>query len=330
MKQSIEYLPPSQAQQLALLFETVWPDQNNHGADIRWAFQSSPLGAGILLVTRAEGTSLLTGARGSIPWPLCQANGNLLLVHQLHGTCVHPEFRRLGLFTQLTQAFLQQLEENSGVAVFNVSVAASRAGYEKLGWTYLPGLQRYLYIARPLAFIEAMFSNRGRLRATFETVCRPNHLLTPWSDLKNLAEIREKALANTHHTLPDEEWLRWRYSREDQGYRFVYQADVGWCSYHLRRSNQITEVLLGDVWLANGTTANVRALLNAVTRAERPTLISILLSRRHPWRQAFVRSGFLPDWKGDLHFGVRLVNDTAHDLLDASRWALMTADIDTF
>lgn len=330
MTQAIEHLAPAQAQQLVPLFDLVWPDQSHHREDVEWAFQTSPLGEGLLLVARADDTSLITGARGSVPWPLRQANGALLNVHQFHGTCVHPDYRRLGLFTQLNNAFLQQFAADGGDAVFNISVAASRAGYEKLNWSYLPGLRRYLYIAQPVTFAQTMFSNRGRLRTTLKPVYSRNHPLTPWKDLKDLADVREQALAGTHHTVANEVWLNWRYSHKEQGYRFVHRSGIGWCSYRIRRSDHLSEVLLGDVWLAKPSSANVRALLKAVIQTESPTIVTIVLTKAHPWRRAFTRARFLPDWKGDLNFGVRVINDVASDLLDAGRWSLMTADIDTF
>jgi len=331
MIQPIENLEPLQAQQLAPLFAAVWPEQRNHATDIRWAFQSSPLGSGLLLVARdSDNSSIITGARGSIPWPLCLADDTSAKVHQLHGTCVHPDYRRLGLFTQLNRTFLEQYEAMDGAAVFNISVAASRAGYEKLGWTYLPGLRRYLYFARPLAFAKTMLGNRGRLRSMLQSEHSRNDALPSWTVLQDLAEVREQALKGFHHTSPDETWLAWRYSRVDQGYRFVYRVDIGWCSYRMRRSGQIIEALLGDVWLLNARPSSVRALLSKVIEAEHPTIVSVLLTRGHPWHHAFVRAGFIPDWKGDLNFGVKLVGDAAHSMVDASRWALMTADIDTF
>lgn len=327
---TVELLPPSQAGELVPLFEKVWPEQSNHFADIHWRYQSSPLGAGMLLVTRANEPAILTGARGSIPWPLQQANGELAIIHQVGGTCVHPSFRRLGIFTELTRAFLSQFSANGGTAVFNVSVAAARAGYEKLGWIYLPGLRRYIYIAQPIAFTKALLNSRGRLRSTLQSVYNANQAITSWDDLELLAKTREMALAGTNHTVYNADWVKWRYSREHQGYRFIYRPNIGWCSYRLRRTDNITEVLLGDVLLFEGNNSNVSILMKAVIELEHPTLISIILSRGHPWRPAFLRSGFLPDLKGDLNFGVRLMNGNASLLLDPSRWALMTSDIDTF
>lgn len=330
MTQFIELLSPTKAPQLVPLFDVVWPEQSYHREDVEWAFRTSPLGEGLLLVAQASDTSLIVGARGSVPWPLRQANGALPKVHQFHGTCVHPDYRRLGLFTQLTAAFLTQFAASDGDAVFNISVAASRAGYEKLGWSYLPGLRRYLYIAEPVAFAQVMLRNQGRMRTTLKPVYRRNQPLTAWADLEGLVDVREQALADTHHTVVNEAWLNWRYSHGEQGYRFVYQPGIGWCSYRIRRSDQLTEALLGDVWLAKASYANVRSLLKTVIQAETPTVVSIVLTKAHPWRNAFTRAGFLPDWKGDLNFGVRIVRDTASNLLDPGRWSLMTADIDTF
>lgn len=331
MQHQTRKLENIQAQQLLPLFKTVWTDKTNHAESIEWAFQTSPLGDGLIFTSWAnDNLSLAIGARGSIPWPLKIAGSDDLIIHQFHGTCVHPQYRRQGIFNELNQIFLREFENIQGAAIFNVSVLASRYGYEKLGWSYIEGLRRFLYIANPVKFSLKWLKQRSNIRGELATLRRQNQKAPEWGLLSSLSQVREDSLRNYHHTAYDEKLLNWRYSRKNEGYSFLFRPNHYWCSYKLRQTNLFTEVLLGDVWLSEGSSKIIRMILKELISIEKADIVSIILSQWHPWKTAFRWAGFLPDPKGDLYFGVRIVNEAARELLNPQRWALMTADIDTF
>lgn len=61
---------------------------------------------------------------------------------QFADSCISKDCRRKGLFLKMNQAFLNAFfKEQPGELIYNISVDASRAAYEKLGWNYIKSLQ---------------------------------------------------------------------------------------------------------------------------------------------------------------------------------------------
>jgi hypothetical protein len=319
-----EELAADQIGALAPLFHRVWPGAD-HEATIDWAFRAPAAGRGIVLAAMLDGRAI--GARGSIPWPV---DGRGAVVHQFHGTCVDPDHRRLGVFSTLNREFLARFTAAGGWAVFNISVAESRAGYEKLGWHYLPGLRRYLLVSGPVRIAREVLSHGYRaLRAAGAPPSTRRDPLPPFEGVEPFLAARGRELDDRLSSRYDEAWYRWRFSRADRGYRFVI-GDRGALVYVVQERAGLVEVLIGDIWPRRNRLLDVASLLVRLVARERPALISIILSSGHPLRRLVRRLGFVADPKGDLNHGVRVVDRRADDLLIPERWALATADIDTF
>lgn len=301
------------------LFELVWPD-NLHGATTNWALGDEAPRPAPLVVAVDSRTKTLVGARGAISWPLRSAEGKRDLVYQFHGTAVHPDYRRLGLFSAMTKEFLTIVADDASL-IFNVSVAESRAGYEKMGWSYLPGFRTYFWPTRPLRLLR----NKRDLTST-PVDLQVGDPLPHFSDVTEALEVRSSRLAGKHHTEYDEDFFRWRFGKPE--HRCVGSSNQGFCFYRLRRRGALTEALVGDLW---PTGSNIRSLLGQLVRREHPDVVTFWLSDSHPLRPVLRRIGVLPDPRRHLHLGIRLLNTQdvrAH--LDASKWGLMAADIDTF
>lgn len=320
-----EELAAGDIRALAPLFLRVWPGRD-HAPTIEWAFSRPPQGRGIVLAAlRDDGTAI--GARGSIPWPLDERGA---AIHQFHGTCVDPDHRRLGIFSALNRGFLERFGASGGLAVFNVSVAESRAGYEKLGWKYIGGLRRHVLVANPfrVAWQVALAGYRA-VRHGPAVPLATSASIPSYAGLRAFLEERQRVTAALLTSRYDPAWYGWRFSRRDGGYRFAITG-AGAAVYVMQQRAGLKEILLGDVWPRRYRTLDVARVLVSMLRAERPAIVSIVLSHSHPLRPILSRLGFIPDPKGDLNHGVRIVDARANDLLTPERWALATADIDTF
>jgi len=323
-------LKQENAQSLLPLFECVWPREDGHREKIRWAFETNPLGPGILMAaTPAEDETTPIAARGSIVWPVTSrlgaTNAN---VHQFHGTCVHPSHRRKGIFTTLNREFLVRFADTGGDAIFNISAAASKAGYEKLGWTYIPGFHRLVLVLRPIRVLRTLLARTGRPDFFLNSV--PSQRTPCFEQVAAANNKRSSVLDGRFYTRYDDAFFRWRYANPAAGYRFVVDATDGFCSYKVGRRGAASEVLIGDIWPLGTPYRSIPKLLWRVVRREKPHLVTIVMSKTHPYHRCLRALAFFPDPKGDLNHGVRPVSEKGRKFLQPSRWALMTADIDTY
>lgn len=325
------WLTRSEVGLLSPLFDRVWPGACDHEAYVDWAFHRAPneplIVAGIQKEAQARRA---IAARGSIRWPLVCAPHSLR-VCQFQGTCVDPDYQRQGLFTRTNEAFLAHFTEEGGDLIFNVSVHAAMLGYQKLGWRYLPGFRRLIRVIRPSQVLFALLRYGKALRGQAAPVAPQNRGAMPsWSQVAPFLAKREEALRWAAHTEYTPEFYVWRFSGGHVQYGWVGDGVVGYAVYRMQRRAGLKEVLIGDLWPGRYSRENLSRLFALVAAQERPALMTLVLSRRHPVRKMLRPPVWIPDPKGDLNFGVRPVSSKGRSLLDPERWALAMADIDTF
>ena len=120
------------------LFLLIWGgDKQNVIKKTKWVFDKKRSKAYLILNERNQ----LIAVRGGIYWPTI-FNGKKIKSIQFGSTCVHPEYRRRGLFSKMNSEYLKNSKDVGDHLIFNVSVDSARKGYEKLGWIYTKGFQR--------------------------------------------------------------------------------------------------------------------------------------------------------------------------------------------
>jgi len=330
MSLEIKVLQNHQASALEELFRVVWGDQKNHAAHIQWALQTNPLGHAPIIIAVDE--EKIVASRASMRWPIQDPNRSLAF-YQFTGTCVHPDYRRIGLFTKTNQFFLDWFENSSDEQrrIFTVSVDASRRGYEKLGWNYIPGFRRHIRVAGWRSFARKLRRAPRDLRGQQKLIFSSSESkLTPYGVLDKLNQIREEQLNGLYHTSYRQEVFNWRFAMEQQAYRDMFLPGIGWCVYKLMRRGVFIEVEIGDVWLYRKSFWALKKLCAAIIARDKPDLFTVVLSSGHPYRTLFYQNGFLPDPRGDLNFGIYQQNDRVSDIADLKNWAVMTEVLDTF
>jgi len=308
---------------IAQLHSTVWGRTFDvERRQLGWAFAAA--GEGRLPLLIATAGDLVVGVRGGIPWQLGDSAGRRLDVVQLHGTAVHPGFRRRGIFSRLTKAFVDELTSVGYAAIFNVSVTASRLGYEQMGWRYLPGLRRYLTVTGPAAVGIASPSTRG-----VEIVDATS--VDDWASALEAAPEGRPGLART-------QWrsvgIEWRARRPDQNYRIAHDdRSNSRLLYTVRSKGRLRIVEVGSL-RGDLTARGLRRLTQAAAYKERAQIITVVLSRMNPLRPIVLRAGYVADPRhGDLHLGLRplaAASDPAHRLDPRTNWIIETIDLDTY
>lgn len=315
------------------LYRHVWPESftGEHQSYLTWAFINIPSAQSLLFwVAEDQKKQQLAAARPSLYWPLFSCDGLSLRSFQLGGTAVHPDYRRRGLFTQLTERLLASMADTDADCVFNVSVPAARKGYEKLGWRYLSGMRRYIYFNATAKNIAQIIRSPHSLRRQPSSPIRSEFVLP--DSIADFLEARHEFLRGRFYSELDAARLKWRLSKPSEGYRVLFNEQHGLCIYKIDQLPTHKEVLIGEIIPLNSSFSATRYFKREILRRESPLLMSMILTGGHPLRRSLILNGFLPDPRRELNFGVRKINPRLNDdiLFDPNKWALATWDIDTF
>jgi GNAT superfamily N-acetyltransferase len=306
----ISKLNPSEIEKLVDLFVLVWNDDKDDVSEkTRWAFEND---FSKVLVARTERNQFI-GSRGGVIWPLVYKDYKIKC-YQFHGTCVHPDFRRQGIFSKLNKDFVYIAKTDGFDLIFNISVKASRSGYEKLGWKYLKGFHRLTkfnltnYFTKTIPYL----------------VENPSVFSIPDSFLQS----REIQFSSLIHTRYDNAFLIWRLSNKTANYKvFQYQNAVVIYKIQIKKGKK--EVIIGEVFLLEGFYSEFSVAMHALIKKEKPFMTYTYIYETHPFYNFYLKFFFLPNpFNYHLHFGTRSLK--SEDYLKNKKWGISFLDIDTF
>lgn len=274
-----------------------------------WAFNNE---RSVVLIMRNDSNNII-GVRGGFEWPL-KLGTSAIKSFQLHGTCVHPDYRRKGIMTMLNLRFIEELKSMNVDLIFNVSVAQSRLGYEKLGWLYQKGFHRLThfnsrYSGEPNLSIGSRFTREFQ-----ETLLKKRN--SHFSKLD-------------FHTDYSNSFYDWRVSNEKEGYSLV-RINESLLLYKIDKSiPRKTKLIIGDVFLNNYSFSEFKLVIKALMKAVKPVMTFTYISKSHPLFFYYVRLFFIPNPKNyHLNFGVKSLRENTS--FNGVPWAVSYIDIDTF
>lgn len=313
---------------ISKLFHIVWDNQDYDEivSKTNWAFFN-----GNSKVVLFEDDDCLIAARGSFKWPLSY-NSIFFKTFQFHGTCVHPNYRRKGIFTSINKQFLKEAQNDEFDLIFNVSVDNSRAGYEKLGWIYLKGFRRMTYVNTPIDFIKKHVFKREvneKLReedsvskiflASIEEIIPRQFLLT-----------RKEHFKDTIHTDYSSEFLKWRLNDPLSNYK-IHCTDECIIIYKLKFNKGLRELIIGDFFMLEKKYDIFKNCLNSLIKIEKPNITYTYIFNEHPYFKYYKRFFFLPNpFNYNLNFGYRPLNEETKQSIKFKKWGIGFLDIDTF
>lgn len=269
-------------------FVALYDDTFGGGSDdwFEWKFLDNPRVSHVpILVADADGE--LAGARPQVPF-LMHVGDETVLALRFGDTMVHPDHRRRGVFTRLTERALDHYTRMPPRFVFNCPNDLSRPGFLKAGGETVAHLPSYYRIQNPAALADsfgdadwldvasrlvqpatrAYLSAKDRRRVDRDDVTVTRHDDVP---IDTLARLDERGRPVGVTAVRDPAFLEWRYRNPRWAYR-AYTASVdGFPAAALVTGTQtedgVTTTNVVDVLPAVGDgtrTAGLRALLDAV------------------------------------------------------------------
>lgn len=249
---------------------------------------------------------------------------------QLGDSCVHPSLQGKGLFQQMNRAFLEDFfNHKNGELIFNISVAASRRSYEKLGWKYIESLMSLRKFTRPFHLLYSARFNPRNISIPVE-----------WDSQNTTTNINEQFFDAREQIMKEFGALHIRYNRDvfnwrlksKSGIKIFNGGDLGCIVYKLGHRGRITEILIGEIFLREYNEKNFKKLLKYFIKEQKPDILSVWVSVGHPLHSWYVATGFIHNPKQKyLHHGVRVETEEMKMICyKPENWAISSLDIDTF
>lgn len=319
MNYTIDVLQRNEIEKLCDLIKLVFKREAEYAiAKTKWAFDNSH---SHVIIAKYQGK--IIAARGGFKWPLMM-NGQDIKAIQFHGTCVHPEHRRKGLFTLLNTAYLEYANKNGIDYIFHVSLKASRLGYEKLGWKYIKGYHRLTYFNKPIKYLYNNTLEKSAVPVYENTMSKFE--LIP----KHLSEARQEQFKDLIHTDYSDDFLKWRLNNKTENYKIYNDSDV-YIIYKLIETNISKYLVIGDIFLIEKSFKIFIKAIRAIIGLEKPDITYTYISVQHPYYKFYLFSLFTPNpFNYHLNFGTKLIAQDCKTPSFEPNNGLGYLDIDTF
>lgn len=221
------------------LYETVW-DRPRSPAWFQWRFLDAPyLDAPPLFVAEHDGE--IVGTRGFIALRL-RAGETTPIALLTVDTMVHPDHRRQGLFSRMTEAALDHYADDVSV-VFSQPTENALSGYRKLGWRVAGPLTTWYRVQDPTHLLEdrlddpvdglfggvasGLARSHQRLRDSLADLPEDVSVTTRESvAVGTLLDLYRSAVPDAIHALRDEAFYGWRFGSPAWD-RTTYVASTG-------------------------------------------------------------------------------------------------------
>jgi GNAT superfamily N-acetyltransferase len=298
----------------------------------RWKHLEGPFGRSLLLVAEADGK--VVGLRALLRWRF-RAGDRIVHAVRAVDTATHPDYRRRGIFSELTRDGLERLQGTCEL-VFNTPNPRSLMGYTKLGWRSAGRLPVHVRVRRPLAVLAGLPSLR---RATLPSAAGPPIAAEPVAmalqDSEGVSALLAEGASSGDRrlrTARDVAYLRWRYGAAPElDYRAVRDEAGGrlrgLAILRVRRRGTLRETMVSELLTAAADHNTARRLLDAAALAAPVDHVVCALQPETGLAGGALRAGFLRAPRGIL-LAVRPLAPVEPDPTELRSWALSLGDVE--
>jgi len=275
---------------------------------ISWLLSSNS-GLLILAVNKSEE---VIGSRASWYWSFKNINTSYNSA-QFGLTSVHPNFRRLGIFSMLNKSCIEILENEKIDFIYNVSLPKAKKGYEKMGWIYKDNLER-------LTRINFLYFLSPRNKSYRISNILNNELISR----KSISDVEQENIFSSQKI---NKFINRFNMRVDIR---IYESDGITIIYKKKKEKGINSIFIGEIYSNSKNLEILNTHLNTIQFAEKSFLISTYLSLNHPLNKYYLKFGFKNIKRKFQPIGVKLINQNIVMKEIHNNLVLSYIDLDTF
>lgn len=274
-----------------------------------WKHVINPFGRSLMFVATDGDT--IAGFRAFMRWELERPDGAGLRCVRAVDTATHPDYRRRGIFRNLTLAALDAATQDGVDLVFNTPNPRSGAGYLTMGWSEVGTIRP---LASPARGILRPAPDTAGLPHPPDFIDRPHPVVTlPFSD--------RPALGLRTPRTPD--YQKWRFGCHPTARYVTVEGKAGGSVARLAYRGRRRELLLSELY-GEGM---AHTIWRARNRA-RSSYVGVYFTPGSPERRAVLRSGFVPVPGATMTLMVRPLRQLDFDPTDVGQWDLSLGDLE--
>lgn len=334
-------------------FLALYNDTFGGGTDswFDWKFRENPYTSNVPILVAQSPEGEFAGARPQVPLRMRVGDENVL-AYRFGDTMVHPDHRRRGVFTRMTERALDHYGESRPRFCFNFPNDVSRPGYLNVGGVEVGEIPSFYRVNNPGALVDSRdegdlvsvvagalspaIRGYGALRTVMAG--RPTDAtIVEHADVpaERLASLYRRGVPEGVHVVRDPVFLDWRYRNPRWEYT-VYSAEIDDTPVAAlvtgrQAENGFTVINLVEAYppaVGDDAPKGLRAILQRVVRTEADVDLFAASGRVVPPR--LLRAvGFLPDGRPPLSWTANRTRLVAYDVggADAPDWTVGGLDL---
>jgi GNAT superfamily N-acetyltransferase len=273
-----------------------------------WKHINNPFGRSIMLVA-VDGTTV-AGFRAFMRWELARSDGGTLRCVRAVDTATSPDYRRRGIFRNLTMAAIDAATVDGVDMVFNTPNPRSGAGYLTMGWSEVG-------MIRPFASPAP-----GLLRPGPDTTGLPDpaDFLRHPQPVGIRSDDRAPLGLRTPRSSP---YHQWRFTMHPTARYARIDGSEGSAIARLAFRGKRRELLISELYGQGMARTVWRCRLLA-----RTSYVGAFFSKGSPERTAIQRAAFVPVPGATMTLMVRPLRSLDLDVTDLRNWDLSLGDLE--
>lgn len=315
-----------------------------------WKHNINPFGPSAQRVAVVDDD--IIGVRVFMRWNLVADRREIACARPVD-TATHPDWRRQGIFSELTRRIVDELRSEGVSLIFNTPNAQSRPANLSLGWSRVGRLRFSRKFVHPLRVIHArLFTDRnaekldgGGAAHTFEPSFSTDADVIPAQDFLARAAVcrfveRSCIPPNGRISISTSvDYLKWRYAKIPHVTYFAAwegKADIeAAVIFRLSTNRTLSELRLCEMLVDDSRTSpsTVQELMHKAIDITDPDYALSVTSGGAPYRRTLFRMGFIPfPPLGPILVARDLVGGEMSDIdpYDIASWALPLGGVELF
>ncbi len=307
-----------------------------------WKHEINPFQRSYVLLAESEDQRVV-GLRAFLRWEFERAGETLRGVRAVD-TSTHPDFRRMGMFKNLTLRAVDDVRDEGVDFVFNTPNDQSRPGYLKMGWQSVGLVEPVVKILNYPRFVVGMAKSRllkREAKAPEGSYFGANNEPAPVSELVThpgldaLISADRSLWGDMLHTRRSAEYIDWRYAKHPTiDYRTAVLEENGELqAAAVFRSNSrfgLREIVLTEMLLSRPDKELARRLITAVKSHVRADYMIGYFPKGSLHREGLQRSGFRRIPGQGMTLTANPLSGPLGELETLDRWGLSLGDLELF
>lgn len=291
-----------------------------------WKHYQNPFGKSYVML--ALDNDRLVGVRSFMKWDW-KMNGQIYKCARCVDTVVHPNYRRMGLFSKLTKHGLEIMKKQDVSFIFNTPNKNSVEGYLKMGWEKFGRTGLKIKVNNIFKSIYFRLNNNN-----FNTgLILENHQLSRLSKI-SLESFLKKSLTNENvlATKATSEYLFWRYSSVptfNYGV-FIDPNDKFLIFFRLNKKGRFRELRLCDIVLKSEDYIAINIAIKQLMNDYGVDIASLTGDNDIFFKSIAKKVGFIDAGFRGLLLVLKDVNLSIDNFLNREYWGYTAGDIELF